>query len=330
MPFDMPPSFDAPPILLDRGSWEALLGERQDRIEGRLAPLRWFGLLDKLSLTRSGQPARRWSPYDLALMRGQLVVCQPSSAAIATAIMGRPLTYLCWGVPDYSGAKSFLFTTLLTRATHLLVNEEATRCEIQKLMGRTASLAPFFVDTDFFTYSGPEDRGDFIFCSGSNNRDPELLAGLAEIGHEVVWLCNDLALHKAFVSRHPRLRLCTRITYDELRRLYQTCAVAITPVVSDTHAAGQTTALEALSCGSPLLISQCRAASIFAGLPSVENVGTSDPRQWAIQIEQLTHGNRIAADATRTSAEMICDRHSAAAVSEVLSSLISRPSHDQN
>jgi glycosyltransferase involved in cell wall biosynthesis len=312
------PSCKAAPILLDRWGWETLLAERWDRAEGRPVPLRWFGLLDDLSRGLSGETAQRWSPRDLVSARGQLVAWLPSSAAIATAIRGGPLSYLCWGVPDYVGAKTFLFMTLLSRATHLLVNDEVTRDEIKVQTGRTAALVPYFVDTEFFAYRGLEERGDFIFCNGSNGRDPSMLAGLAERGHDVAWLCNDPVLREAFRSRHPRLKLCSRLSYEELRRLYQTCAAVITPVGSDTHAAGQTTGLEALSCGAPLLISQCRAATIFAGLPSAYIVSSDDSEQWSTKVASLARRNGALSDETYKSAELIRQRHSGVALSEAL------------
>jgi hypothetical protein len=248
-----------------------------------------------------------------------LVAWLPSSAAIATAIRGGPLSYLCWGVPDYAGVKSLLFTTLLSRATHLLVNDEVTRDEIEARTGRTASLAPYFVDTEFFDYRSPDERGDFLFCNGSNGRDPSVLAGLAERGHEVLWLCNDPDLHKAYSSRHPRLKLCSRISYEELRRHYQTCAAAIMPVKHDPHAAGQTTGIEALSCGAPLFISQCRAASIFAGLPTVATLPTNDAVSWARLIAEKLQAPGDAARMTRLSSLAIRQRMSYAAVFEAWS-----------
>ncbi|MGB5084688.1 MAG: hypothetical protein WBO09_08760 [Methylocystis silviterrae] len=310
------PSCKAAPILLDWPSWGSLLAERRDRAEGRPVPLRWFGLLDDMSRALSGEPAQRWSPRDLISARGHLVAWLPSSAAVATAIRGGPLSYLCWGVPDYAGAKSLLLTTLLSRATHLLVNEEVTRDEIKARTGRTASLAPYFVDTEFFAYRGPAERSDFLFCNGSNGRDPEVLAGLAERGHEVVWLCNDPVLREAFASRNPRLKLCSAISYEELRRYYQTCAAAIMPVASDTHAAGQTTGLEALSCGAPLFISQCRAASIFSSLPAVVTLPTNDAATWARLIAERLQAPGAAAQKTQLSSFAIHQRMSYAVVPE--------------
>ena len=313
------PSGKAAPILLDPVSFAALEAERRDRAEGRPVPLRWVGLLDDLSRSLSGEPVQCWSARDLVSARGQLVAWLPSSAAVATAIRGGPLSYLCWGVPDYGAVKNLLFTTLLSRATHLLVNEDVTRDEIKVRTGRTALHAPYFVDTVFFDYRGPEGRGDFLFCNGSNGRDPGVLVGLVEIGHEVVWLCNDPDLHKAYSSRHPRLKLLSRISYEELLRLYQTCTAAIMPVASDPHAAGQTTGLEALSCGAPLLISQCRAASIFAGLLTIAPLPTNDAASWSRLIAEELQASGYAAEKTERSARAVRQRLSYAAVSEAWS-----------
>lgn len=309
-------SCKAGPILLDPPSFATLEVERRDHAEGRPAPLRWLGFLDDLSHRLSGEPARRWSPRDLVSARGQLVAWLPSSAAVATAIGGGPLTYLCWGVPDYGGAKSLLFTTLLSRATHLLVNDVVTRDELKARTGRTASLVPYFVDTDFFAYRGPEERGDFLFCNGSNCRDPSVLAGLAERGHEVVWLCNDSDMSKTYGSRHPRLKLCSRISYEELRHHYQTCAAAIMPVNHAPLAAGQTTGIEALSCGAPLFISQCRSATIFGGLPTVTTLTTNDATSWSHLIAEKLQAPGDTLQKTHLSSLAMRQRMSYVAVSE--------------
>jgi hypothetical protein len=308
------------PILLDAPTFAILEAERRDRSEGRSAPLRWLGFIDELSRALSGMPACRWSPQDLVVARGQLVACLPSAAALATAMRGGPLTYLCWGLPNYGDAKNLIFTMLLSRATHLVVNEEVTRGEILARIGRAAALAPYFVDADYFSYRSIGERDDFLFCNGSNGRDPNVLIGLVEIGHKLVWLCNDAKLRDAYGSRHPRLKVCSSVSFDELRRLYQTCAAAIIPVKDDHHAAGQTTGIEAIACGAPLYISQCRAASIFAGLPTVTTLSTNDVAAWSHAITESLRASHIAAQSlTQLSSSIIRQRMSISVVTDAWS-----------
>lgn len=273
-------------LLLDCHAWPKIVAERDDRAAGRAVPLRWFGFLDDLSTSLSGQPAALWTWADALNPRGHLVAWHPSRMAMAAAFAGKPMTYLCWGLPDYTGPKAQVFDMLLRRARHVVVNEEVTQCQIRDRIGRTAPIVPYFVDTAFFAFAGPERRQPFLFCNGANDRDPEMLVALAALGHQIVWLCNDPALIAAYAKRHPKLRIVTRPSYEELRTLYQTCAAAIMPVTRDAHAAGQTTGLEAISCGAPLVISTGRTATIFRGLPSVFPVDGFDPGEWSRTISK--------------------------------------------
>ena len=110
---------------------------------------------------------------------------------------------------------------------------------------------------------------------------------LAHSGRSVIWLVNNRDLIGRYGDAHPNLRLLFHVTNEELRRLYQTCRAAIMPALRDFHAAGQTTGLEAISCGAPVVMSQGRAATIFAGVPGVRVVADNTPGSWLAAIASL-------------------------------------------
>ena len=302
------------PILLSPESWPSLVAEREDRAQGRDTPVRWPGLLDDLSKARFGAPARCWTAKDLVDRRGHLIAWVPSWAALASAFTRAPLTYICWGAPAYRGAKAWAFNMLLSGSTRLVVNEEVTQRQVIERIGRMAPIVPYFIDTDFFAFRPSAGRESFLFCNGTNDRDPEMLVALAELGHEIRWLCNDPTLIAAYSARHPGLRIVTRPTYPELRNLYQSCAAAILPVAQDVHAAGQTTGMEAIACGAPLLISDTRAARILAPYPSVAVVPGSDAGLWSARIKAQLEVISQAPAATAKAAEMLQAKVSQAAV----------------
>jgi hypothetical protein len=142
-------------------------------------------------------------------------------------------------------------------------------------------MIPYIVDTEFFK---PASRGNepsnFMFCPGANDRDPELLLGLAKLGHEIVWLCRDALMRAKYQGQHKNLHIVYDIRFSELRTLYQTCGVVITPLRADIHAAGQTTTLEALACGKPVFLSDGRTATIFKDYQAVEVIDSLDVSCW--------------------------------------------------
>jgi len=110
---------------------------------------------------------------------------------------------------------------------------------------------------------------------------------LAQSGRSVVWLVNNRDLISRYGDAHPNLRLLFHVTNEELRRLYQTCQAAIMPARRDFHAAGQTTGLEAISCGAPVVMSQGRAATIFAGVQGVRVVTGNTHEAWIEAVATL-------------------------------------------
>jgi glycosyltransferase involved in cell wall biosynthesis len=276
-------------LLLDNHSWKQLLEERRQRSDGENPPVRWHELIDEMSRDLTGQPAAPWTLRHTFSRHSQLIACLPSLPVVFTAFMKRGnLIYLCWGVPPYQGLKRMVFRLILTRATHLLVNDDVTRMQIRAATGRSANLIPYVVDTGYFSYCPINGRKSFLFCLGSNDRDHDALIGLAEAGHDVVWLVNDPSLAAIYGNRHPRLQLCSRIPYASLRQLYQTCAAVVLPLARNVHAAGQTTAIEALASGCPLVISRCRAASLVEAMPSVCVVENNDPATWRRALQLLS------------------------------------------
>jgi len=307
------------PLLLDNHSWKQLLKERRHSSGGGSVPLRWHRLIDEISRELTGEPIEPWTLRHAFSRHAQLIAWLPSLSAVFMAFRKRGhLIYLCWGVPAYKGLKRMAFRLMLTRAAHLLVNEDVTRTQIKAAIGRSARIVPYFVDTDYFSYHPVGGRKGFLFCAGSNDRDPEVLLGLAEVGYEVVWLVNDPRLLATYSNRHSRLQVRSRVPYEILRKLYQTCAAVVSPLARDLHAAGQSTGLEALACGAPLLISPCRAATLFEAMPSVCVVESSEPAVWSRAVQDLS--DRVAKEPRLTEivALTVGKRFTYEAVKEIL------------
>jgi hypothetical protein len=275
------------PIAQVKAARVMLSRVRASRTERNETPLLWQEFLDNLSERRTGRASRSLSLWDVLFGRATMFAWNPSLEAWLSTFGRGGMVYLCWGVPKRSGIKKYFFNFFLNRARHVLVNDETTRREIFGLTGRQADIVPFFVDGSYFTFATFNGRQNFYFCNGSNDRDPELLMGLAKRGFKIVWLVNDRQLYDQYHDKDPSLELRKNLSFAELRNCYQQCRAAIMPVKQDVHCAGQTTGLEALLCGAPLVISESRTASIFASLPSVVTLAKNAVENWSDALSEI-------------------------------------------
>ena len=274
-------------LLFDRQAYASLQQQRAlfRECAGQPVPLKWHRFLDQLAEEQTGAPIARCSLGGL-LRVGTLFAWLPSREALVAAHLGR-LVYLYWGGLPSSSLRRAALRSILRRSRVVLVNDAVAAREAETLAGCRTVQVPMFIDTSFFGYAPPENREQFLFCAGSNDRDPETLVALAQSGRSVVWLVNNRDLVSRYGDAHPSLRLLFHVTNEELRRLYQTCRAAIMPALRDFHAAGQTTGLEAISCGAPVIMSQGRAATIFADVPGVRVVAENTREGWLEAIASL-------------------------------------------
>jgi Glycosyl transferases group 1 len=312
------------PIALDRSARLALIDQVSARSKVHL-PLRWHEFLDQLSIEISGRSSIDLSWSQALTGKAQLFSWHLSPETIATAVAHAPLIYMCWGVPDRKVWKNTVLKIVLRRAKHVLANDRSTVEEIRVLSGRTAHLVPFFIDADYFEFGPRALRERFLFCNGGNDRDTEVLLSLAHSGFKVRWLINDPVQRTRYSGRHPNLVCLSQVSFSELRRLYQTCAVAVFPALRDAHAAGQTTGMEAVACGAPLVLSSGRTASIFSGLPSVSVVASRSGEAWAGAVNTLLAKPRLETD-TASAAQVMRQRSNRENVAATLSPFLSAES----
>jgi hypothetical protein len=268
---------------IDRVHLEAqlLLRARGDKI-----PINWYEFLHMTSLAASGIGAIDSRFRHVALGRARLFAWHVTPEVLPAVYSLGGVIYLCWGLPERGLLRDKIFEFVLNNARHVLVNDPVTMEEIYTATGRRAVMIPYFIDSNYYEFRGYLSRRDFLFCNGTNDRDVELLVGLAQRGHNIKWLVNDSSLFERFYGKYETLELCRKIEYTELRCLYQTCSLFLMPILGDRHCSGQTTCLEAVSCGAPVLVSQGRTAKILEGLQSVYVINSNDVNVWDIQIKK--------------------------------------------
>ena len=212
---------------------------------------------------------------------------------------------------------------ILRAADVVLVNDARTAEEVRAVAGVEATRLPYLVDTDFFALA-EATRDDFLFCPGANDRDGEVLLGLARCGHRVVWLSNLPELDARFAGAHERLSMVTGLSFEALRDLYRRCAVVVQPLVRDIHAAGQTTTLEALASGAPVILGAGRTAELFADAGLVDVVEGKDPEVWSAAVDRALARDRADPALARARAARIARDHAPDAVAARLVEALAR------
>lgn len=253
-----------------------LQSEQAARAAGKAQPMNIRLLLDELS-----QGGVRSMAGGVGVSDAMAFVYHFDRAVVARSLTGRPFTFLVWGLPARGFLRDALARFILRRASMLLANDADSAAEAARWSARSVEIVPYFIDTDFFSLPDPHvDRESFFFCPSSNGRDPALLRALADRGHRIVWLNNDARLAQEHGGRSPNLTIVSRPDFEQLRRFYQTCRACILPIRDMHHAAGQTTALEALACGAPVFITSSRTSRIFEPDRLVTSLPANDAALW--------------------------------------------------
>lgn len=295
-----------------------------------LAPRRWHHVLAAVATGLGDPQPRRFRMREVLAPGREFLFWHPGPEALSIGLAGRRLVYLCWGMPSPEGhplsqrAKRERLRLVLKLAHTVAVNDEVTAAEVQALTGRQAVRIPYLVDTDFFAYGAPEQRGMEVLVPGDNDRDELLVRELARTGTPVVRVTRSEQVASYHRQRGALVGLDVRmnVPFTELRRLYQTVQAVLLPIGSCHHAAGQTSLLEALSAGAPVIISAGRVATIGANYPLVQVCADNRLLTWQHALGRVR--GLLAEDLTRSSAEQVAQTHHPDRVAANLLELLER------
>jgi glycosyltransferase involved in cell wall biosynthesis len=315
-------------LNVDRLPSDHMLGDAEPNMP---RPLLWEDLVYLLAVTLTGQPPTRLNIKSLLARRSGAISWGPSATALLAATLGRPLAYLCWGVPKQSKyrlwdvLRRWRLEYLLRRANVVLANDALTARQIEEMCGRPAIQVPYIVDTDFFGVNHSVHRSDTILAPGNNDRDETLLRDLASAGHRVVRVTYDKLLHaklRIWYGAQPNIELRYAVPYAELRSLYQSARLVLLPITSQNHPAGQTSILEALACGTLVLVSRGRTSAAFDGYPGVTVLDSNSPQTWDREIKDARALISGAATNPERLHEFVASRHAPYVVQKSLEHLL--------
>jgi glycosyltransferase involved in cell wall biosynthesis len=301
---------------------------------GSAFPLDWVSVQkDVADLLEASWVPRNLGLSSLNLMLEENIVfisnC-PSIYILLAGLSRKNVIYICWGMPSKGFAliyclKLVKLILILKLSCLVLVNDLITLKDLNRLGIGSVSLFPYVVDSSFFNFSPYKDRKDIALAPGDNDRDETLIHGLSSIlPFLIIRVTRSIKVIEYYANReHPNLIVLSNVSFDELRSLYQSSRVVLLPIKSENHAAGQTSSLEALSCGTPVVISSSRTSSILEKYKSVSVVKrNAGPHLWLDTIEELLLKMSFDSDVLRDSSDEVHKIHSPRSVALQLKNLI--------
>lgn len=180
--------------------------------------------------------------------------------------------YICWGLPA-SHAKSnkkigskikfCFFRIMLKRIGLVAVNESITRTELEHLGVTRITQVPYLVDTGFFSYDGSK-KSCLVVVPGNNGRDEKLVHCLIQEGFDISRITSSPVVAKEYEETSAaNFELALNLPWNEWRSSLLKAKVVCLPMSDIHHAAGQTSLLEAVSCGCRIVISNMRTSEII-------------------------------------------------------------------
>ncbi len=222
-----------------------------------------------------------------------IVSWSPSIYTLILSLLGKDVVYLCWGVPCQSNPivgflKCLKLKLLLKNAKIIVVNDRETQKEIQNLSGRVPTKIHYVVDGEYYYFENYCAREEYVLVPGNNDRDETLVVELANRGYHIIRLTRDSRVNNLYLDKlkSPQITVQFNVSVEKVRWLYQNAKVVALPVVSNNHAAGQTSILEAISCGAPIVLSSGRTETIFGEFGSVTLCQTNSCDEWISAIEE--------------------------------------------
>lgn len=209
----------------------------------------------------------RWF-YDRAMRRGERGGCLGLAALTAFAATQRG--------PDRRAA---------ARTAAILANSSETQRRVHRWWGRTASVLPPPVDTDFFTPDPAVPREDFFLLAGRlvPYKRPEVAFAAARRAGVRLVVAGDGRLFDQLAADHPDVEMLGRVPDETLRDLLRRARAVLMPGVEDFGIVP----VEAQACGTPV-VALGRGGALDTVVPGVTGVLYDGPDEMRALADALT------------------------------------------
>ena len=239
------------------------LGHKSD-----VRPRSWLEFWDQVAFS-SGLKRASFRQYLLSDYNDRLNVSwAPSFLTSASSFLGGSLCLVYWG--SYRPTTSRLVNTLkalkhwavVRGANRIIVNDRLAISQLPSMVQGKCVVLSHFVDANFFS-PGKDANRKMILIPGDIDRDEQAALKFLELGFEVTRVTREnIAVPQGVVLKR-------NVSWMELRELYQNAILTVLPMNTRHHIGGQTSLLESLACGTPVLTNSTRLESRFGSVEGV-------------------------------------------------------------
>lgn len=133
-----------------------------------------------------------------------------------------------------------------------VVNSAYTFAQYRQTLQGEMKIIPLGVDFDFFKFMIPPPMGvlpNSVLFVGANTENPKGFPTVLSLIENTEYnFC--LVMKDGFTMVHPRVRVFNKVNQEQMKQIYNSCAILIcTSIVETQHLAG----IEAAACGIPIL-----------------------------------------------------------------------------
>lgn len=152
---------------------------------------------------------------------------------------------------------------------------------------------------------GDAENGDGVVLALGNDRhrDWELLMTVARSHRDLSFIVGSLADEVRRLPWPPNVTVCATSSVRELARLYAQASVAVIPLHENRHASGCTVAIEAMSAGIPLVVTDVGGIDEYVAGSGATLVAAGDAVGFATAIRGALHSPTSASAGPRAYVE---------------------------
>lgn len=201
----------------------------------------------------------------------------------------------------YSGLRRRFYRKLLAlHDVELVLSRENRDYSQLQAPGRTVLRIPFGTqgvgDQDLRAASGD---GTILAIGNDRHRDWDLLAAVATAHPELSFVVSSLSREVQSRPWPSNITVSATGSARELARMYARASVAVIPLVHNLHASGCTVAIEAISAGIPLVVSDAGGIDEYVSGSGAHLVPVGDAEAFGAAILSATGAREAAADGPR-------------------------------
>ena len=245
------------------------------------------------ALLRPGKAKHTLIVFNVGRLEALLPALPPSYYSIVALWQWRPLEHL-------SALKRVIYRMLLARAAVILTYSRASEAYLRaKFPGKHIEWIGHFVDTEFFQPSaGLSAQDDFLLCPGDNSRLEDIVVQIAERCRARVVRVSNAGNIKAHYRerRSPLVSFHGSVSFDELRRLYNSARLVINVANDRLWPVGITVFCEALAMNKIVITPNGHSCSGYAFADGARPYAViSNPfeiNEWVAAVEAELHKPR--------------------------------------